>query len=71
VSVQRRPVHDRVTSAAVPRSVAAAVAEASDVPDEDLVRPELVPVGAVGGHLSGSLAVFMARVPTLGSNPVA
>ena len=45
--VQRWPVHHSVAAAAVPGGVStAAVSEAGDVPDEDLVRAEPVPVGA-------------------------
>ena len=48
MSVERRPVHHGVAGSAVPGGVAAAVAEAGDVSDKDLVRgPERVPARAV------------------------
>jgi hypothetical protein len=57
VRVERRPVHHGIACAAVPAGVSAAVAAAGDMPDEDLIRPEDVPVGAsrrwVGDPLPG------------------
>ena len=45
--VERRPVHHGITRSAVPAGMpAAAVAEAGDVSDEDLIRAERVPVRA-------------------------
>ena len=50
--IERRPVHDGVAGAAMPGGVStAAVAEAGDMPDEDLIRAEGVPVGAAGWWL--------------------
>jgi hypothetical protein len=51
VGVEWRPEEHGVAGAAVPAGVAAAtVSEAGLVPDEDLVRPERVPLGhRVGG----------------------
>lgn len=51
VFVEWRPVHDGVAGSAVPACVAAAaVTEAGDVTDEDLLRAEGVPVGASAGR---------------------
>jgi hypothetical protein len=47
VCVQRWPVHHGVAGSAMPTGVStAAVSEAGDVADEDLIRSELVPVRA-------------------------
>ena len=46
MSVKRRPVHHGVAGSAVPGGVSAAVTEARDMTDEDLVRAERVAVGA-------------------------
>jgi hypothetical protein len=52
VCVQRWPVHRFAAGAAVPGGVpAAAMPEARDVADEDLVGAETVPVGAAPGGL--------------------
>jgi hypothetical protein len=45
VRIERRPVHRLVATAARPGRVAAAVAEAGDMPNEDLAGAELVSVG--------------------------
>ena len=49
VHVERRPVHGLVAHAAGPGGVPAAMAEAGDVTDQDVVRPEGVAVGASRG----------------------
>jgi hypothetical protein len=50
VGVERRPVNRLIAGAAMPAGVsAAAVTEAGDVADEDLIRAERVPVGALAG----------------------
>ena len=58
VRVERRPIHRLIACAAMSTGVsAAAMAEAGDVPDEDLVRAEAVRIGAsrrwVGDPLPG------------------
>jgi hypothetical protein len=58
VNVERRPIYHSIAGTTVPAGVSpAAVAEASDVTDEDLVRAERMSVGAsrrrVGDPLSG------------------
>jgi hypothetical protein len=57
VLVERWPVHRLVACAARPRGVSAAVAEAGDMLDEDLVGAELVSVGAARLRLGHPLAV--------------
>ena len=58
MDVHRRSVHHRVASAAMPRGVsAAAMAEAGDMPDEDLVRAEGMSVGASGRWLGHPFTV--------------
>ena len=58
MSSQRRPVHHGVACAAVPCGVAAAaLPEASDVSDEDLIRAEAVSVGAPVRGLGHPLTV--------------
>ena len=49
--VERRPVRRLIALAACPGGVPAAVTEAGDMSDEDLVRAEGVPVGAAGWWL--------------------
>ena len=46
VGVERRPEHRLITCATRPRGVPAAVPEAGDVADEDLIRAERVTVRA-------------------------
>jgi hypothetical protein len=46
VGVEWRPVHRLIARAACPCGVAVAVPEARPVADEDLIRAELVAVGA-------------------------
>jgi hypothetical protein len=47
VGVQPRPIHRRITCAAMPGGVtAASMTEAGDMPDEDLIWAERVPVRA-------------------------
>jgi hypothetical protein len=56
MSAERRPVHGLVAYAAVPAGVsAAAVPEAGDVTDEDLVRPEGVSVRVSGWRVNDPL----------------
>ena len=56
--VERRPVHHGVTGAAVPAHMpAAAVPEAGDMPDEDLVRAEWVSVRATRRRAGHPLAI--------------
>jgi hypothetical protein len=55
VRVERRTVHRGVALSARPGGVAAAVAEAGLMTDEDLVRAELVAVGAARGRVSDPL----------------
>ena len=57
VLVERWPVHRLVACAARPRGVSAAVAEAGDMLDEDLVGAELVSVGAARLQPGHPLAV--------------
>jgi hypothetical protein len=52
----RRPVHHGIAGSAVPAGMAtAAMAEANDVPDEDLIRAEGVPVRASRGRVGDPL----------------
>ena len=56
--VERRPVHHGVASAAMPTGVpAAAVTEAGDVADEDLIRAEWVSIRASRRRAGHPLAV--------------
>ena len=55
--VERRPVHRHIATAARPGRVAAAVAEAGDVPNQDLVRAERVAVRAADWRTGDPLAV--------------
>jgi len=57
VCVQRRPIHHRIAGSAVPPGVPAAVAEASDMPDEDLVRAKTVSVRAAARRAGHPLAI--------------
>jgi hypothetical protein len=49
------PVYRLIAGAAGPCGVPAAMTEAGDVPDEDLVRAEGVPVGASSGRVGDPL----------------
>ena len=50
VGIERWPVRHGIAGSAVPADVSAsAVSQAGDVPDEDLIRAEWVPVWAAGG----------------------
>jgi hypothetical protein len=58
MSVERRPVHHGVAGAAMPAGVpTAAVTEAGDVADQDLIRAECVPVWAARRRAGHPLAV--------------
>jgi hypothetical protein len=61
VSVERRPVHRLIATAARPGGVAAAVAEARLMADEDLVSVERVAVGASGRRMSDHFPVVVCR----------
>jgi hypothetical protein len=63
VHVERRPVHGLVAHAAGPGGVPAAMAEAGDVTDQDVVRPEGVAVGASRGWVIHPPAVVCTRSP--------
>ena len=66
MGVHRRPVHRFVAGEAVPGGVsAAAVAEACDVTDKDLVRAETVAVGASARWFGHPFAVDGADELTL------
>jgi hypothetical protein len=58
VLVQRRPVHNGIAGSATPAGVSTpAVAEASNVADEDLVRAERMPVRAAARRSGDPFAV--------------
>ena len=58
VRAHRRPIHHGITRTAVPACVAAAaMSEAGDMPDEDLIRAEWMPVRASARRLGNPLAV--------------
>jgi hypothetical protein len=56
VGIEGRPVDRGVALSTMPAGVSSpAVSEAGSVPDEDLVRPERVPVGAMRGRVGDPL----------------
>ena len=57
VSVERRPADHGIAGSAVPAGVSAAVAEAGDMADEDLVRAERVTVRAAARRPRHPLAI--------------
>ena len=69
--VERRPEHNSVAGVAVPRGVtAAAVTEASDVTDEDLVGAETMPLGqCVGARVIHFPVVACTSSPSTNQNP--
>jgi hypothetical protein len=66
VRVERQPINHRVAGSAVPGGVsAAAVTEAGDVTDQDLVRSEEVPVGhRLGGRVIHLPLAVRTRSPS-------
>ena len=57
MNVERRAEHRGIACAARPGRVAAAMTEAGDMPDEDLVRAEGVTVGASARRTGDPFAV--------------
>jgi len=66
VRVERRPIHHRITGAAMPTGVpATAVAEAGDMPDEDRIRAERMTVWTpAGGRVIHFPSVVCTRSPS-------
>ena len=65
MGVDWRPVHRLIATAARPGGVSAAVAEARDVPNEDLVRAERVAVGQrTGGRVIHLPSVVCTSSPS-------